>query len=169
MSTLTQTTTVASLAGKYLTFVLHQESYGIPVLKVREIFRPSTITSVPQMPPYVKGVINLRGRIIPVIDLCAKVGLPRAASAASACIVVVQVSAADQRSVQLGLIVDSVEEVSQFAAADLEPAPEFGATLDTSLILAMAKYRGGIKTLLDLDQILGHAAAAAVRTLLVQP
>lgn len=158
----------AGLAGKYLTFVLGQESYGIPVLKIREIIRPALITSVPQMPAYVKGVINLRGRIIPVIDLCNKLALEHAASADNACIVVVQVTNSQQRAVQLGLIVDAVEEVCQFTAADIDPAPEFCAALDTAGILGMAKVKGTVKTLLNIDHILDAGPLAAVRSLLVE-
>jgi purine-binding chemotaxis protein CheW len=83
-------TDTTSLAGKYLTFILCREGYGIPVLKVREIIRLAHITEVPQMPPYIKGVINLRGKIIPVIDLCTKFGMEHSASTENACIVVVQ-------------------------------------------------------------------------------
>ena len=116
----------ATLAGKYLTFILSRESYGIPVLKVREIIRLTSIKAVPQMPAYVKGVINLRGKIIPVIDLCLKFGVESAGSTESACIVVVQVNGPDNRPIQLGLAVDGVEEVCQFAAGDIEATPNLG-------------------------------------------
>ena len=152
MTRLESTTSPASMAGKYLTFVLGQECYGISVLKVREIIRLAAITAVPQMPPYIKGVINLRGKIIPVIDMCAKFGLPPAASMENACIIVVQVTGSEQRSIQLGLAVDGVEEVCQFAPADIENTPKFGTEVDTSHILGMAKAKGTIKTLLDINR-----------------
>ena len=143
----------ASLAGKYLTFILSRESYGIPVLKVREIIRLTSITSVPQMPAYVKGVINLRGKIIPVIDLCLKFGVESAGSSENACIVVVQVNGADHHPIQLGLAVDGVEEVCHFAPADIEATPEFGEVVDTTCILGMAKVKGVVKTLLNIDRV----------------
>ena len=152
----------ATLAGKYLTFILSRESYGIPVLKVREIIRLTAITAVPQMPAYVKGVINLRGKIIPVIDLCLKFGVEPAASAETACIVVVQVNGADHRPIQLGLAVDGVEEVCQFAAGDIEATPEFGEAIDTTCILGMAKAKGVVKTLLDIDRVIGGDTVACL-------
>jgi purine-binding chemotaxis protein CheW len=143
----------ATLAGKYLTFNLSQEAYAIPVLKVREIIRLTAITAVPQMPAYIKGVINLRGKIIPVIDLCLKLGLEPAASSERACIVVVQVNGPDHHLIQLGLAVDGVEEVCHFASSDIEATPEFGEAVDTTSILGMAKPKGVVKTLLDIDRV----------------
>lgn len=148
----------ASLAGKYLTFCLNREAYGIPVLKVREIIRMAPITPVPQMPAYVKGVINLRGKIIPVIDLCAKLGLEHAASTEHACLVIVQVLGPENRPIHLGLAVDAVEEVCHLAAADIEETPDFGSALDAACILAVAKIRNAVKTLLDIDYILAAPA-----------
>jgi len=153
MTTLTSTASTASLAGKYLTFVLGQACYGIPVLKVREIIRLTSVTAVPQMPAYVKGVINLRGKIIPVIDLRLKFGLEQVAATESNCIVVVQVNSSEQHSIQLGLAVDGVEEVCQFGGDDIEETPEFGSALDTTCILGMAKAKGAVKTLLDIDRV----------------
>lgn len=139
-------------AGKYLTVVLENESYGIAVLKVREIIRMLKITPVPQLPEFVKGVINLRGRVIPVIDLRVKFGL-KAEFADRTCIIVVQVKLPNDAVVQMGLIVDSVEEVVQLSASDIEPTPEFGTKLDTSYLLGMAKVKGQVKTLLDIDRV----------------
>ncbi len=139
-------------AGKYLTVVLENESYGIAVLKVREIIRMLKITPVPQMPEFVKGVINLRGRVIPIVDLRVKFGL-KAEFADRTCIIVVQVKLPNEAVVQMGLIVDSVEEVVQLSAADIEPTPEFGTKLDTSYLLGMAKVKGQLKTLLDIDRV----------------
>src|SRR6476620_2000849 len=109
MSTVTRPGT-STLAGKYLTVVLENEAYGIGVLKVREIIRMQKITPVPQMPTFVKGVINLRGRVIPIVDLRVKFGL-KAEFAERTCIVVVQVKLPQEHTVQMGLIVDSVDEV----------------------------------------------------------
>src|SRR5450759_1149400 len=117
------------LAGKYLTFTLGHESYGIEVLKVREIIRQTNITAVPQMPAHVRGVINLRGKIIPVIDLRLKFGFAEAASTEQPCIIVVQVKLPDGKASQMGLVVDGVEEVANIAGADIEETPDFGGQI----------------------------------------
>src|SRR3954470_9451218 len=162
MSTATAPTLAnLSLAGKYLTVVLDNEAYGIAVLKVREIIRMQKITPVPQMPGFVKGVINLRGRVIPVVDLRVKFGL-KAEFAERTCIVVVQVKLPTEQIVQMGLIVDSVEEVVTLAAAEIEPTPDFGAKIDTTYLLGMAKVKGQVKTLLDIDRVVAPETVAAV-------
>jgi purine-binding chemotaxis protein CheW len=141
-----------ALAGKYLTVVLENEAYGLNVLKIREIIRLQKITPVPQMPAFVKGVINLRGRVIPIVDLRVKFGF-KAEFTERTCIVVVQVRPSGDQVAQMGLIVDAVEEVVNLAAADIEPTPEFGAKIDTTYLLGMAKVKGQVKTLLDLDRV----------------
>jgi purine-binding chemotaxis protein CheW len=151
-------------AGKYLTFTLHNESYGIDVLKVREIIRLTNITVVPQMPAYVRGVINLRGKIIPVMDLRLKFGFAEAASTEKTCIIVVQVKLPDGKSNQMGLVVDGVEEVANIAAADIEETPDFGGQIATDYIVGMAKLKGAVKTLLDIDGVVGAAAVIGVKT-----
>lgn len=153
--------TAPVLAGKYLTVILNNEGYGIVVLKVREIIRLQKITHVPQMPDFVKGIINLRGRVIPVIDLRIKFGLP-AEMAERTCIVVVQVRLADEQIVQMGLIVDSVEEVATLTDAEIEPTPEFGASVDTRYLLGMAKVKGQVKSLLDIDRVISPEAMDAI-------
>lgn len=160
MSMLAATPSV-SLAGKYLTVVLENEAYGITVLKVREIIRLQKFTRVPQMPEFVKGVINLRGRVIPVVDLRAKFGL-NAALAERTCIVVVQVRISAEQHVQMGLIVDRVEEVVTLRSEEIEPTPEFGVRVDTRYLLGMAKVNGQVKTLLDIDRVV---APDTVRTI----
>ncbi|MDD2763118.1 MAG: chemotaxis protein CheW [Opitutaceae bacterium] len=140
------------LTGKYLTVVLHREAYGIAVLKVREIIRLQKITPIPHMPPYVKGVINLRGRVIPVVDLRLKFGL-EAVIAERTCIIVVQVKLASETTVQMGLIVDSVDEVVNLNDSEIEPTPDFGSRLNTEYILGIAKVKGTVKTLLDIDRV----------------
>jgi len=157
--TATQTTSstpgkVSADAGKYLTFTLGRESYGIAVIKVREIIRPINITLVPQMPAFVKGVINLRGKVIPIVDLRLKFELAEAKETERTCIVVVQIVLGTGTQALMGLVVDGVEEVANIAATDIEPTPDFGVTLDTTYILGMAKLKGGVKTLLDIDKLL---------------
>jgi purine-binding chemotaxis protein CheW len=148
-------------AGRYLTFCLGTESYGIPVLKVREIIRMIDITQVPRMPAYVKGVINLRGKVMPVIDLRIRFGLQKADFTERTCTIVVQVLPASGVPSLLGLIVDAVEEVGHVTPECIEPAPDFGGGLNTDYIIAMARVKGGVKTLLDIDKII--AADAGVK------
>jgi purine-binding chemotaxis protein CheW len=151
----------SSLAGKYLTVVLENEAYGIGVLKVREIIRMQKITPVPQMPTFVKGVINLRGRVIPIVDMRVKFGL-KAEFAERTCIVVVQVKLPTEQTVQMGLIVDSVEEVVTLQSNEIEPTPDFGTKINTEYLLGMAKVKGTVKTLLDIDRVV---APETVRSL----
>lgn len=161
MSTAAAPKSTAGLSGKYLTVVLENEAYGIAVLKVREIIRLQKITPVPQMPTFVKGVINLRGRVIPVVDLRVKFGL-KAEFAERTCIVVVQVKLPGNQIVQMGLIVDSVEEVVTLSDQEIEPTPEFGAKVDTSYLLGMAKVKGQVKTLLDIDRVVAPETVQAI-------
>lgn len=142
------------LAGKYLTFALGAEEYGLPVLKVREIIKVMDITQVPQVPAHVRGVINLRGKVIPVIDLRAKFGLPHQDYTERTCIVVVDVALTTTR-VMLGVVVDAVSEVLNVTAAEIDQAPEFGSHVTTEYMLGLAKVKGTVKILLDLDRVLG--------------
>lgn len=136
--------------GKFLTFALGREEYGLPVLKVREIIKVMDITQVPQVPPHVRGVINLRGKVIPVVDLRLKFGLPPRDYTERTCIIVVDVA-----SVGLtGIVVDSVSEVLNVAPADIDSTPDFGERVATDYMLGLAKVRGTVKILLDLDRVL---------------
>jgi purine-binding chemotaxis protein CheW len=155
LETSLETSSVQALAGKYLTFCLGEESYGIAVLKIREIIRLTTITAMPQMPGYVKGVINLRGKVIPVLDLRAKFGLGTAQASDHTCIVVVQVELPDKNKTLMGLMVDGVEEVIQIAPQEIEETPDFGANVSTEYILGMAKIKNAVKALLDIDKVVG--------------
>jgi len=139
--------------GKYLTFSLAGEEYGIGILKVKEIIGMMTITIVPQTPDYIKGVINLRGKVIPVIDLRAKFSIAQAEYTERTCIIVVEISAKG-RTILMGIVVDSVSEVLNIKSADIEETPAFGTKLNTEFILGLAKVGGGIKILLDIDSVL---------------
>ena len=145
--------TAAAKPGRYLTFKLGQESYGLPVLGVREIIRLCPITPVPQVPSYIKGVINLRGKVIPILDLRAKFQLSAETYGERACIIVVQVGAPPASLTLMGAMVDAVEEVVQLTEAELEPTPDFGGSPDTGYILGMATVHGDVKTLLDLNKV----------------
>jgi len=140
--------------GKYLTFMLGAEHYSLPILKVREIMRLCPITPVPRMPVYIQGVINLRGKIVPVLDLRARFRLPEYADRDRVCIIVVQLDNGDGSANLMGMIVDMVEEVSQYTEAEIEPTPDFGSLVDTRYITGMTKTKGTVKTLLDLDKLL---------------
>jgi purine-binding chemotaxis protein CheW len=141
------------MAGRYLTFQLGQESYGIAVMRVREIIRMTEVTGVPQLPPHIKGVINLRGKIIPILDLRCRFELSRIEDTERTCIVVVQVRSSRGGYCLTGLIVDAVEEVVQVSAGDVETAPNFGGRLQAECIRGMAKIKGRIKALLDIDRV----------------
>jgi purine-binding chemotaxis protein CheW len=144
-------------AGKYLTFALGNEEYGLPVLKVREIIKVMDITQVPQVPDHVRGVINLRGRVIPVIDLRRKFGFDARENTDHTCIIVVEVMPLGM----IGIIVDSVSEVLNIAGVDIDHAPDFGGRVNTDQILGLAKVKGTVKILLDLDRVMDAETAMA--------
>ena len=143
----------ASREGKYLTFSLAGEEYGIGILKVREIIGMMSITPVPQTPEFVKGVINLRGKVIPVIDLRLRFGLDATAYTERTCIIVVEIHG-ESGSIPMGIVVDAVSEVLNIRGADIENTPTFGVKLNTDFILGMAKTEGDVKILLDIDKVL---------------
>lgn len=138
----------ASHAGKYLTFKLAAEDYAVEILKVREIIGIMDITQVPQTPAYVKGVINLRGRVIPVIDLRLKFAMDAAEYDDQTCIIVVDVGRL------IGIIVDTVQEVLDIPGSQIDPPPPLGGDVDTTFLLGMGKVRDEVKILLDIDRVL---------------
>jgi len=145
-----------SREGKYLTFALGGEEYGIGILKVKEIIGLMAITPVPRTPAHMRGVINLRGKVIPVVDLRLKFGMERGESTDRTCIVVVEI-ASDSGKISIGSVVDSVSEVLNIRAAEIEDTPSFGSKLDTAYILGMAKSGQGVKILLDIDKVLSRS------------
>ena len=144
----------ASREGKYLTFELDKEEYGLEILKVKEIIGIMNITSVPQTPDYVKGVINLRGKVIPVIDLRLKFAMEPLEYSDRTCIIIVDITGTSGKKVMVGIVVDSVSEVLNIKDDEIEDAPNFGTRLSTEYIMGMAKVKGGVKILLDIDKIL---------------
>ena len=140
--------------GKYLTFVLGSEEFGLEILKVREIIGYMDITSVPQTPPHVKGVVNLRGQVIPVVGLRLKFGMEEIEVTEQTCIIVVEIDNGD-RQFQTGIVVDNVSEVLDIAAEQIEDAPQFGSSVNTDFILGMGKINDSVKLLLDIDKVLG--------------
>ncbi|MCB0318660.1 MAG: purine-binding chemotaxis protein CheW [Bdellovibrionales bacterium] len=148
---------VAHLKGKYLTFALSEEQYGIDILNVIEIFGMVNITSVPRSPDFMKGVINLRGKIIPVLDLRLKFGLNEKSYDEKTCIIVVNITIGDQE-VPMGIIVDTVLEVRDFNESMLAPAPDYGVSLDTNFIIGMGKFSNGdVTILIDINKIFNNA------------
>lgn len=143
----------AELAGKYLTFELGREVYGLEILKVQEIIGMMNVTSVPRTPKFVRGVINLRGKVIPVIDLRLKFAMEVREDTERTCIIVVQVDR-DDEVVTMGIIVDEVSEVLDVESSQLEPPPSFGEAVDTDYILAMGKIGEKVVMLLDVDKVL---------------
>jgi purine-binding chemotaxis protein CheW len=144
---------ITSQNGKYLTFLTGGEGYGLPVLKVREIMKVMDITPVPQVPSYVRGVINLRGKVIPVVDLRLKFGMPACDATDQTCIIVVEAEAADRKAM-MGLLVDGVSEVLNIQAAEIEQPPAFGDGVRTDYMHGVAKVKGTVKILLDIDRVL---------------
>jgi purine-binding chemotaxis protein CheW len=145
--------TLAEKEGKYLTFALANEEYGLEILKVREIIGYIDVTAIPQMPPYVKGVINLRGQVIPVVDLRARFGMETADVTDQTCIIVVEIAHGARKS-STGIVVDHVQEVLDIAGGDIEETPQFGAVVNTDFILGMAKVGSSVKILLSIDRVL---------------
>lgn len=140
--------TRGKVGGKYLTFLLADEEYGLEILKVREIIGIMDITQVPETPCFVRGVINLRGKVIPVIDLRLKFRLELTEYNDQTCIIVVDVGTL------MGIIVDTVQEVHDIPAADIEPPPELGASISTDFILGMGKVKDDVKILLNIEEVL---------------
>ena len=149
--------------GKYLTFRLAEEEYGLEILKVQEIIKMMTITQVPRTPDFVRGVINLRGKVIPVVDLRLKFGMEAKDTTDKTCVIVVQVMR-HETTVTMGIIVDEVSEVLDIAAGEIEEAPSFDTNVDTQFILGMAKAKGGVKILLDINKVLASNEPAKIET-----
>jgi purine-binding chemotaxis protein CheW len=148
--------------GKYLTFTLADEEYGIGILKIKEIIGMMPVTTVPQTPKFVKGVINLRGKVIPVIDLRLKFEMESIDYTERTCIIVVEIDGTGE-NVEIGTVVDSVSEVLSIKGEDIEDTPEFGTKLETNYILGMAKMEGGVKILLDIDRVLNSEEISVLK------
>ena len=147
--------------GKYLTFTLDKEEYGISILKIKEIIGMMSITTVPQTPDFVKGVINLRGKVIPVVDLRLRFGMEAMEYNERTCIIVVEITG-KAGTVMIGIVVDSVSEVLNIKGEEIEDTPTFGTKLNTDYILGMAKMEGGVKILLDIDRVLSAEEIAVL-------
>ena len=142
-----------SLAGKYLTFRLGKEEYGVPILKVQEIIGMMPVTFIPRTPEYVRGVINLRGKVIPVIDLRVRFGMPVQDDTEKTCVIVTQIDSGDNYII-MGCVVDEVHEVTDVSDKQLDDVPKVGASINTSFILAIAKIAERVIMLLNMDKVL---------------
>jgi purine-binding chemotaxis protein CheW len=140
-------------AGKYLTFRLAAEEYGLEILKVREIIGLMGITRVPRTPDFIRGVINLRGKVIPVLELRSKFGMDTKQDTEETCIIVVDIAMNDD-SVLMGLLVDAVSEVLDIKEKEIQDPPSFGGGVDTDFILGIGNVKGGVKILLDIDKVI---------------
>jgi purine-binding chemotaxis protein CheW len=157
--------TAGARAGKYLTFHIVNEEFAIPVLKVREIIGVQAITAVPHTPAFLKGVMNLRGKVIPVVDLRLKFGIPEAEYTQLTCIIVVQVSI-EMRDLLVGIVVDGVSDVLNLAGSGIQDTPNFGHGVALPYLLGMAKTKDGVKILLDIDTLLSAPEVCGLEAVL---
>ncbi|MCP5005251.1 MAG: purine-binding chemotaxis protein CheW [Planctomycetes bacterium] len=146
--------------GKFLTFALNREEYGIEILKVREIIGVIDITPVPQTPDYMKGIINLRGKVIPIIDLRLKFSMPEEAHTQETCVIVVKINNAP-----IGVVVDNVSEVLDIKSEEVEDTPQFSHDIDTDFIMGLGKAKEKIIILLDIDKVLSSEEIELVEKL----
>jgi purine-binding chemotaxis protein CheW len=155
---ISENSTAFQRAGKYLTFHLGAEEYGLEILKVREIIGLMGITKVPKTPEHIRGVINLRGKVIPVLELRTKFGMERIADNEETCIIVVDAMRQDELNIEanmlMGVLVDSVSEVLDIQEKEIQDAPSFGGDVDVNFILGIGKVKGGVKILLDIDRVI---------------
>ena len=159
------TTTVGrqqQVGGKFLTFFLDEEEYGFEILKVQEIIGMMSVTPVPQTPPFVQGVINLRGKVIPIIDLRLKFAMPAVAQTEETCIIVVRA-----QGVIMGIVVDKVSEVLDIAPDDIDVL-SFGAAVNTDYLLGIGKAGSKVTVLLDIDQVLSTNEVLELRATAVE-
>lgn len=156
MSSQAAQTNCLAKEGKYLVFALGKEDYGLEIIKVREIIGMMHMTALPQVPNYVKGVINLRGKVIPIIDLRIKFGMPEIEVTSESCIIVINL-----QEMLMGVIIDKVKEVLDIRQADISPAPHFGEHVHTDYILGVARTADSVKILLNIEKVLSDDMAMA--------
>lgn len=149
---------------QYLTFLLGDEMFAIGILAIREIIEYGFVTDVPMTPPFIRGVLNLRGAVVPVVDLAVRFGRAARTTTKRSCIVIVDIVSA-KGSQQMGVVVDAVSEVLEIAPADVEPPPEFGARIRNDFILGMGKINGKFVLVLDLNRVLAVEEVAVLTQL----
>jgi len=141
------------LQTQYLTFVVGEEEYGVRILRAKEIIEYGVVTTIPNAPPFVRGVINLRGSVVPVVDLAVKLGLPESVVTKRSCVVVVEIVLDGERTV-MGLLADSVSQVLDLPATEIEPPPPFGTRIRVECLLGMGRAGKRFVLLLDIDRLL---------------
>jgi len=146
---------------QYLTFFLGGEMFAVGILNVREIIEYGTLTEIPMMPPFIRGVINLRGRVVPVIDLSARFGHAQSKIGKRTCIVIVELVAGEERR-ELGIIVDAVSEVLEIPQSEIEPPPSFGSRIRADFIAGMGKVDGKFVIILRIDRALSSDDLSAL-------
>jgi purine-binding chemotaxis protein CheW len=151
------------LAGQYLTFAIGGEQYAVGILRVREILQFEQVTRVPTTPAWIRGVMNLRGSVVPVVDLAVKFSLPETVLTPTTCVVIVETVLGEQRAV-MGLMADGVSQVVELGPGDVEPAPPFGARIRIDFLLGVARVRDGFALLLDIDRVLNADELLAATT-----
>lgn len=142
------------LAGKYLTFLLDNEDYAVEILKVQEIIQMQKVTPVPGSPEFIRGVINLRGKVIPIVELRSKFNMPAKDDTEKTAIVVMMIQNDKGDSMTMGIIIDEVKEVKDVEAGSIEKTPSLGSSIDTGFIMGICKDEGSVKMLLDIDKVL---------------
>ena len=158
----------SSETHQYLTFTLHDEMFAVGILNVKEIIEYGDLTEIPMMPPFIRGVINLRGRVVPVIDLAARFGGKATEVGKRTCIIIVEVVAGEDRR-ELGIIVDAVSEVLEISPAEIEPPPSFGAKIRADFIAGMGKVDGKFVIILKIERTLSTDDLATLATMGEQP
>ncbi len=145
------------LAGKYLTFLLNGEEYAVEILKVQEIIQMQKVTPVPGSPSFIRGVINLRGKVIPVVELRSKFGMENEVDTEKTVIIVMMIENEDGTATTMGIIIDDVKEVMDVDAESIEKTPSLGGNIDTGFIMGICKSGGNVKMLLDINRVLSSA------------
>jgi purine-binding chemotaxis protein CheW len=176
MGQVVQQTTAVRTAGKnavvaastaeiaqYLTFLLSGEMYAVGILNVKEIIEYGQLTEIPMMPAFIRGVINLRGSVVPVIDLAARFGGHQTENSRRTCIVIIELTTAEERH-DIGIVVDAVSEVLEVSSADIEPPPSFGAKIRADFIAGMGKIAGKFVIILDIQKVLSVEEIASLAT-----
>ena len=158
------TITNSAEQNQYLTFVLNDELFALGILSIKEIIEFGKLTTVPMMPPYIAGVINLRGSVVPVVDISVRFGREQTQVARRTCIVIVEVQC-DEQAMEIGIIVDAVNEVVEIAPTEIEPPPPFGAKIRSDFIAGMGKREEGFVIILNVEGVLSIDELAALDSL----
>ncbi len=153
---------------QYLTFTLGEEMFAIGILAIREIIEYGHLTEVPMTPPFIRGVINLRGAVVPVVDLAVRFGREPRENTKRTCIVIIEIES-DKGRQEMGIVVDAVSEVLEIPASEIEPAPQFGARIRIDFIAGMGKVNGNFVVLLDVNRVLSVEEVAVVGAAMGQP